>query len=76
MRAWRATARHVELMDDIHASAALPVVKPKHEMTEREYHPRQAFALVKSVVKSGTNYTTSVTTFRRARRRLLELLGG
>ena len=26
-------ARHVELLDDIHASADLPVVKPKHEMT-------------------------------------------
>jgi hypothetical protein len=34
-------------MDDIHASADLPVVKPKHEMTEREYHPRQAFAMVR-----------------------------
>jgi hypothetical protein len=25
----------------------LPVVKPKHEMTEREHHPRQAFAVVR-----------------------------
>jgi hypothetical protein len=25
----------------------LPVVKPKHEMTEREHHPRQAFAMVR-----------------------------
>ncbi len=26
--------------------ADLPVVTPKHEMTEREYHPYQAFAMV------------------------------
>jgi hypothetical protein len=30
------TARHVELLDDIHALADLPVVRLKHEMTERE----------------------------------------
>jgi hypothetical protein len=32
LRAWRATARHVELLDDIHACADLSLVKPKHEM--------------------------------------------
>jgi glutamate/tyrosine decarboxylase-like PLP-dependent enzyme len=37
----------VELLDNIHACADLPLVKPKHEMTEREYHPRQAFAMVR-----------------------------
>jgi hypothetical protein len=37
----------MELMDDLHACADLPVVKPKHEMTEREYQPRQAFAMVR-----------------------------
>jgi hypothetical protein len=36
----------VELLDDIHSTADLPVLKPKHEMTEREYHPYQAFAMV------------------------------
>ncbi len=46
MRAWRATARNVELLDDLHASGDLLVVKPKHEMTEREHHPRHAFAMV------------------------------
>ena len=44
MRAWRATARQVEMFDDIHASADLPVVKPKHEMAEREHQP---FAMVR-----------------------------
>ncbi len=47
MRAWRATARHVELLDDLHASANLPVVKPKHEMTGREHHPPHVFAMVR-----------------------------
>jgi hypothetical protein len=37
----------MELLDDIHASADLPVVKPKHEMTVREHHPRQAPAMVR-----------------------------
>jgi hypothetical protein len=37
----------MELMDDLHACADLPVVKPKHEMTEREHHPHQAFAMVR-----------------------------
>jgi hypothetical protein len=46
LRTWRATARHVELLDDTHAFADLPVVKPKHEMTEREHRLRQAFAMV------------------------------
>jgi len=41
-----------------------------------EDHPRQALSLVKAVVKSGTNYTASVNTFRRTRRQLLELLSG
>ena len=27
-------ARQVEMLDDIHSSADLPVVKPKHEMTD------------------------------------------
>jgi hypothetical protein len=42
-------------------------------LLERD-HPRQAQTLAKSVVKSPTNYTTSVAAFRKARRRLLELL--
>jgi hypothetical protein len=37
----------VELLDDLRACAELPVVKPKHETTEREYHPRHAFAIVR-----------------------------
>jgi hypothetical protein len=37
----------VALLGDVHASADLPVVTPKHEMTEREYHPRCAFAMVR-----------------------------
>jgi hypothetical protein len=37
----------VELLDDLRAFAELPVVKPKHEMTEREHHLRQAFAMVR-----------------------------
>ena len=37
----------MELLDDLRAFAELPVVKPKHEMTEREYHPRHAFAIVR-----------------------------
>lgn len=37
-------------------------------------HPRQALTLVKSVVKSATNYTSSIATFRKARRQLLELV--
>jgi glutamate decarboxylase len=37
----------VALLDDIHACADLPVVKPKQEMTERKYHPRNAFAMVR-----------------------------
>jgi hypothetical protein len=41
MGAWRALARCVELLDDIHSSANLPVVKPKHEMTAHEHRPRQ-----------------------------------
>ena len=44
---WRATARHVALLDNLHASADLQVVTPKHEITEREYHPRCAFAMVR-----------------------------
>jgi hypothetical protein len=32
LRAWRVAARHVELLDDVHAFGDLPVVKPKHEM--------------------------------------------
>ena len=28
------TARHLELLDNIHAYADLPVVKPKHEMAD------------------------------------------
>ena len=47
-RAPPAVACYVELLDDIHACADLPVVKPKREMTEREHHPPQAFAMVRS----------------------------
>jgi len=38
----------VALLDDILVCADLPVVKPKHEMPEREHHPRQAFAMVRN----------------------------
>ena len=34
MRTRRATARRVELLDDLHACADLTVVKPKHEMAD------------------------------------------
>ena len=40
--------RYVELLDYIHSSANLTVVKPKHEMTEREHHQYQAFAMVRN----------------------------
>jgi hypothetical protein len=36
----------VELLDDIHSSADLPVVKPKHEMPGRKQSLRLAFAMV------------------------------
>ena len=49
----------MELLDDIHASADLPVVKPKHEMSEREYHPRQAFAMVLAPEFDTTDETVS-----------------
>ena len=48
MKTWRATARHVKLSSDLHASANLPVVKLKHEMTEHEHHLRQAVAMVRN----------------------------
>jgi hypothetical protein len=35
------------MFDCLRACADLPVVKPKHEMTEREHHLRQAFAMVR-----------------------------
>jgi hypothetical protein len=41
-------ARHVVLLDTFHACANLSVVKPKHEMTEREHHQYQAFAMVRN----------------------------
>jgi hypothetical protein len=47
LRTWRATARHVEMFDCLRACADLPVVKPKHEMTEREHRLLQAFAMVR-----------------------------
>jgi glutamate/tyrosine decarboxylase-like PLP-dependent enzyme len=51
----------VELLDDIHASADLPVVKPKHEMSEREYHPRQAFAMVRDELTLDGNSRQNLT---------------
>jgi hypothetical protein len=36
----------VELLVDLYACADLPVVKPLHEMSEREHHLRQAFPMV------------------------------
>jgi hypothetical protein len=51
----------VELLDDIHASADLSVVKPKHEMTEREYHPCQAFAMVRDELMIDGNPRRNLT---------------
>jgi len=48
LKTWRAAARYVALLDNLYAFADLPVVTPKHEMTEREYNPRWAFAMVHS----------------------------
>ena len=47
MKTRRATVRHMELLDDIHASADLLVVKPKHEMRERVRHLHQGFAMIR-----------------------------
>ena len=48
MRTWRAATRHVALLNDLHASADLPLVKLKHEMPGCEHHPHQAFAMVRN----------------------------
>ena len=61
MKTWRATARHVALLDDIRACANLPVVTPKLEMTEREYHPRQAFAMVRDELMIDGNPRRNLT---------------
>jgi len=46
LRAWRATARHVALLDDIRACAELPVVKLPHE--------RRCWPLASSLIREET----------------------
>ncbi len=50
MRTWRATARYVELLEDIHVCADLPVVKPKHEIIDDRWQMSDAEVRRQSLV--------------------------
>jgi len=57
-------ARYVELLDDIHSSVDLPVVKPKHEMPGRKHSLRQAFAMVREKLMLDGDSLWTLATYR------------